>query len=399
MNRIGGSDKYFGFSVMSKRCYYEVLSVSRTADGAEIKKSYRRLAMKFHPDRNPDSAEAEGQFKEAKEAYEVLSDRNKRGRYDQFGHAGVDNSAAGGPGGFGGASNFGDIFGDVFGDIFGGAGGGGGRSRAYRGSDLQFNLEMTLEDAVFGREVEVEIPVQAACEPCGGSGARAGSEPVACDTCQGQGQVRIQQGFFTVQQACPSCHGSGKRIESPCPSCNGAGRVHENKSLKVKVPPGVDTGDRIRLSGEGEEGVNGGPSGDLFVQVHVKEHKIFVRSEDDLVCEVPISFATAALGGELEVPTLDGRVKLKIPTETQSGKVFRMRGKGVKPVRGGPQGDLHCKVTVETPVNLTVEQKELLEEFEASLDKSGKKHSPREQGWGDGVKSFFDDMKKSLFDK
>ncbi|MGV6859486.1 MAG: molecular chaperone DnaJ [bacterium] len=383
---------------MAKRCYYEVLSVSKTATEAEIKKSYRRLAMKYHPDRNPDSSEAEEKFKEAKEAYEVLSDASKRQAYDQFGHAGVEGSAGGGFGG--GASNFSDIFGDVFGDIFGGAGGGaGGRSRAYRGSDLQYNLEMSLEDAVFGREVEIELPVQTECETCHGSGARPGSEPTTCQTCQGVGQVRMQQGFFTVQQPCPNCHGSGKTIESPCPDCNGAGRVHKNKSLKVKVPAGVDTGDRIRLSGEGEAGVNGGPAGDLFVQVHVKEHKIFKRHDEDLLCEVPISFVSAALGGELEVPTLDGRVSLKIPAETQSGKVFRLRGKGVKPVRGGAQGDLHCKVTVETPVNLTPEQKELLESFEASLDKSGKKHSPREHGWGDGVKHFFDEMKKSLFDK
>ena len=385
---------------MSKRDYYEVLGVGKTADAGEMKKAYRRLAMKYHPDRNPDDQEAEVRFKEAKEAYEVLSDAQKRAAYDQFGHAGVDNSAAGGPGGFGGgAGNFSDIFGDVFGDIFGGGGGGrGGRSRAYRGSDLQYNLEMSLEDAVFGKEVDIEIPVHSTCETCNGTGAKEGSSPVTCSTCHGQGQVRIQQGFFTVQQTCPNCHGSGQTIEDPCPDCHGEGRVQKNKTLNVKIPAGVDTGDRIRLSGEGESGVNGGPSGDLFVQVHVKPHKIFNRDAEDLSCEVPISFATAALGGELEVPTLDGRVNLKIPVETQSGKVFRLKGKGVKPVRGGPQGDLHCRVFVETPVHLTNEQKDLLKRFEESLDNSSKSHSPREQGWVDSAKGFFDDM-KHWFDK
>lgn len=386
---------------MSKRDYYEVLGVSKTADAGEMKKAYRRLAMKHHPDRNPDDAKAEANFKEVKEAYEVLSDQQKRAAYDQFGHAGVDNSAAGGQGGFsGGNGNFSDVFGDVFGDIFGGGGGSsrGGRNRAYRGSDLQYNLEMSLEDAVFGKQVDIEIPVQSTCESCDGSGAKEGSSPATCGTCHGQGQVRIQQGFFTVQQTCPVCHGSGQTIQDPCNECHGEGRTQKNKTLNVKIPAGVDTGDRIRLSGEGESGVNGGPSGDLFVQVHVKQHKIFERDAEDLACEVPISFATAALGGELEVPTLDGRVNLKIPAETQSGKVFRLKGKGVKPVRGGPQGDLHCRVIVETPVHLTAEQKELLKQFEESLDSSSKSHSPREQNWVDGAKGFFDDM-KTWFDK
>lgn len=385
---------------MSKRDFYEVLGVSQGADEGEIKKAYRRLAMKHHPDRNPDDAEAEALFKEAKEAYEVLSDQHKRAAYDQYGHAGVDNSAAG-QGGPGGGANFSDIFGDVFGDIFGGGGGGGGRggrSRAYRGSDLQYNMEMSLEDAVFGKQVDIEIPVQSTCDTCHGTGAKEGSKPVTCSTCHGQGQVRIQQGFFTVQQTCPACHGSGQTIADPCPDCHGEGRITKDRKLNVKIPAGVDTGDRIRLSGEGESGLNGGPAGDLFVQVHVKEHSIFERDAEDLACEVPISFATAALGGELEVPTLGGRVSLKIPAETQSGKVFRLKGKGVKPVRGGPQGDLHCRVNVETPVHLTSKQKDILRQFEESLDENAKRHSPREHGWIDGAKGFFEDM-KNWFEK
>ncbi len=374
---------------MEKRDFYEVLGVAKNASGAELKKAYRRLAMKYHPDRNPDDGAAETKFKEAKEAYEVLCDSQKRAAYDQFGHAGVDPQA--GAGGFGGGASFSDIFGDVFGDIFGG-GGGRGQERVYRGSDLQYNLALTLEEAVFGGDKEIEIPRLDKCEACNGSGARAGSEAVECHTCHGAGQVRMQQGFFSVQQTCPTCHGNGKVISDPCPECNGEGRVQHHKTLSVKIPAGVDTGDRVRLSGEGEAGINGGPAGDLYVQVQVKKHPLFERDGDNLHCEVPISFTTAALGGELEVPTLENKVTLKIPEETQSGKVFRLRGKGVKPVRGGPQGDLMCRVKVETPVNLSKDQKVLLKVFSDSLAISGKKHSPREHGWIDGVKGFFDDV-------
>jgi len=379
---------------MSKRDYYEVLGVQRNATEAEIKKAFKKLAMKYHPDRNPDNKEAEDKFKEAKEAYDVLSDAQKRAAYDQFGHAGVEGGMGAGPGGFGGGgASFSDIFGDVFGDIFGGAGGGrGGGQRAYRGADLRYNLELNLEEAVAGTTVKIRVPTYVACEECGGSGAKKGSSPTTCPTCHGQGQVRMQQGFFSLQQTCPRCHGSGQIISDPCQVCHGEGRVQKQKTLSVKVPAGVDTGDRIRLSGEGEAGENGGPPGDLYVQVHVREHPIFKRDGTDLYCEVPISFTTAALGGELDVPTLDGRVKLKVPAESQSGKLFRLRGKGVKSVRGAHVGDLLCKVVVETPVNLSNKQKELLREFEESM-KGNNKHSPKHHSWLDGVKKFFEDMK------
>jgi len=377
---------------MAKRDYYEVLGVSKNASEAELKKAYRKLAMKHHPDRNKgNSAQAEENFKEAKEAYEILSDAQKRAAYDQFGHAGVDASMGGGRGAASGG--FGDIFDSVFGDIFGGAAGGGGRQRVYRGSDLAYDLEMTLEEAIAGNTVKVRIPTHKECETCHGSGAKKGTSAVTCNTCQGHGQVRMSQGFFSVQQTCPECRGSGKVIKEPCSDCHGQGRVRDNKTISVKVPPGVDTGDRIRLSGEGEPGENGGPSGDLYVNVRVKEHAIFKRDDADLSCEVPIGFVTASLGGEFEVPTLDGKVALKIPPETQSGKVFRLRGKGVKTVRGSHTGDLLCKVTVETPVNLTSQQKELLEEFDESMQEGGKRHSPKESSWLDSVKSFFEDMK------
>jgi molecular chaperone DnaJ len=377
---------------MSKRDYYEVLGVAKNATEAEIKKAFKKLAMKHHPDRNPDDKSAEEKFKEAKEAYDILSDAKKRAAYDQFGHAGVDTSAAGGGyyGGAGGAS-FSDIFGDVFGDIFGGGGRGG--QRVYRGADLRYNLELSLEEAVHGTTQKIRIPTLATCEVCGGSGAKKGSSPSVCPTCHGQGQVRMQQGFFSVQQTCPRCHGSGKLITDPCTACHGEGRVEKYKTLSVKIPAGVDNGDRIRLSGEGEAGENGGPAGDLYVQGHVREHPIFARDGSDLLCEVPVSFTTAALGGELEVPTLDGRVKLKIPAESQSGKLFRLRGKGVKSVRGGQIGDLICRIVVETPVNLTSRQKELLREFEQSMEEDGKSHSPKHTSWLDGVKKFFEDMK------
>jgi molecular chaperone DnaJ len=375
---------------MAKRDYYEVLGVSKNATEAELKKAYRRLAMKHHPDRNPDDEESEEKFKEAKEAHDILSDEQKRAAYDQFGHAGVENNAGGGPGGAG----FGDIFDSVFGDIFGGGGGGGGRGgeRVYRGADLRYELSLTLEEAVAGTTVKVRIPKHVNCESCLGSGAKKGTSPVSCTTCNGVGQVRMQQGFFSVQQTCPKCRGAGKMITDPCSSCQGQGRVRDNKTISVKVPAGVDTGDRIRLSGEGEAGQNRGPSGDLYVDVAVKDHSIFTRDDSNLYCDVPISFATAALGGEIEVPTLDGRVKLNIPSESQTGKLFRLRGKGVKSVRGSVKGDLLCRITVETPVNLNKKQKELLKEFEEAMNKDSKDHSPKASSWLDGMKKFFDNM-------
>jgi molecular chaperone DnaJ len=374
---------------MSKRDYYEILGVSKDTDEKEIKKAYRRVAMKFHPDRNPDDPKAEDKFKEASEAYEILSDREKRAAYDQFGHAGVDPQMGAG-GGFQG--NFSDIFGDVFGDIFGG-GGGRGRGGPQRGADLRYTLDISLENAVKGTTVKIRVPTLVACEPCDGSGAKPGSSAATCGTCGGAGQVRMQQGFFQVQQTCPKCRGKGKVITDPCPKCRGNGRNEETKTLSVKVPPGVDTGDRIRLSGEGEAGPDGGPPGDLFVQMSVKDHSIFERDGKHLYCEVPINFADAALGGELEVPTLDGRVVLKIPAETQTGKLFRLRGKGVKPVRGGTVGDLLCRVVIETPVSLNKRQKELFKELQETMTDSGKRHSPKQHNWFEGVKSFFDDLK------
>ena len=344
--------------------------------------------MKFHPDRNPDAADAEDKFKEASEAYEILSDREKRAAYDRFGHAGVDPQM--GAGGFQGS--FSDIFGDVFGDIFGG---GGGRARGgpQRGADLRYTLDISLEHAVRGTTVQIRVPTLVSCEPCDGSGAKPGTSASTCGTCGGAGQVRMQQGFFQVQQTCPNCRGKGKVINDPCPKCYGRGRVEETKTLSVKVPAGVDTGDRVRLTGEGEAGPDGGPPGDLFVQMSVQDHSIFERDGKHLYCEVPIDFSDAALGGELEVPTLDGRVVLKIPAETQTGKLFRLRGKGVKPVRGGSTGDLLCRVVVETPVNLNKRQRELLEEFQKTMSDSGTRHSPRQSSWFEGVKNFFDDMK------
>ncbi|MDP4918289.1 MAG: molecular chaperone DnaJ [Haliea sp.] len=377
---------------MSKRDYYEVLGVENAADEKDIKKAYRRVAMKYHPDRNPDDPDADDKFKEATEAYDVLMNAEKRAAYDRFGHAGVDPSMGGGGFGGGGGGSFSDIFGDVFGDIFGG-GGGRGRGGPQRGSDLRYTLDISLEDAVKGATVEIKVPTLATCEECSGSGARKGSAPVNCATCAGMGQVRMQQGFFQVQQACPTCRGRGKMVSDPCGKCQGQGRVEKRKTLSVKVPPGVDTGDRIRLSGEGEAGPDGGPTGDLFVQMSVRQHPIFERDGKNLYCEVPITFVAAALGGDLEVPTLDGRVKLKIPAETQTGKLFRLRGKGVKPVRGGAVGDLLCRAVVETPVNLSKKQKELLREFQESLGQGGDAQSPRQTSWFEGVKTFFDDMK------
>lgn len=373
---------------MAKRDYYEVLGVSKSASAAEIKKAYRRLAMKFHPDRNQDKkSAAEKKFKESKEAYEVLKDSQKRATYDQFGHEGL-RAGPGGRGGPGG-EGFADIFGDVFGDIFGGGRRGGG-PQVFRGADLGFELKLDLEKAVAGDTVKIDVPTQVSCETCNGSGARKGSSPQTCSTCGGVGQVRMQQGFFSVQQTCPACKGAGTIIRDPCDDCHGRGRKHKTRTLSVKVPAGVDDGDRIRLSGEGEAGRNGGPNGDLYVDLRVAKHKIFERDGANLSCEVPVSIATATLGGEVELPTLDGHVSLKVPAGTQSGKVFRLRGKGVTTVRDPRRGDLFALVSVETPVNLTPEQQALLEKFDALVKKGGDKHSPRADGWFNTVRRFLD---------
>ncbi len=369
-----------------KRDYYDVLGVSKNASDGDIKKAFRRLAMKFHPDRNPDSKEAEEKFKEAKEAHDILSDQQKRAAYDQFGHAGVSTSA-GGPDAQG-FSGFGDIFDNVFGDIFGAQGRGGQRGQT--GANLRYDLEMNLEDAIAGTTIKIRVPRLVTCSGCSGSGARQGSSPVQCPTCNGAGQVRMQQGFFSVQQTCPKCRGQGKIINDPCHTCRGHGRVRDSKTISVKVPPGVDTGDRIRLSGEGEAGEFGAPAGDLYVHVIVREHDIFTREGSDLFCEIPISFAAAALGRDIEIPTLDGRVKIKVPAETQSGRLFRLRGKGVRSVRSSARGDLLCRVAVETPVNLSRKQKDVLEQFEESMLEDDKRHRPRASGWFDSVKKFFD---------
>ncbi|MBK7352331.1 MAG: molecular chaperone DnaJ [Nitrosomonas sp.] len=369
---------------MAKRDYYEVLGISRDTDENEIKKAYRKLAMKYHPDRNAGDTKAEEKFKEAKEAYEILSDVSKRAAYDQYGHAGIDTSAAGA----GHAQGFGDAFSDIFGDIFG-TRGGGGRSNAHRGADLRYNLEITLEQAARGSETKIRIPTMAICDTCNGSGAKPGTTPKTCSTCDGHGQVRMQQGFFSIQQTCPKCHGSGKMITSPCSACHGAGRIKQHKTLNVKIPVGVDDGDRIRLSGEGEAGINGGPAGDLYVVIQLSSHPVFQREGNDLHCEIPISFATAALGGEIEVPTLEGHAKIKISAETQTGKIFRLRGKGIKGVRSNSAGDLLCHVAIETPVNLTARQKELLQELEDISQKDNSRHSPRAKSWMEKAREFF----------
>lgn len=371
---------------MSKRDYYEVLGVAKTASDEEIKKAFKKLAMKYHPDRNQGDKAAEEKFKEAKEAYDVLSDAGKRSAYDRYGHAGVDPAMAG-AGGAGGFRDFADAFSDIFGDVFGG--GRSGRSHVYRGADLRYNLEISLEEAARGTETKIRVPVLVECEHCHGSGAKPGTSPTTCPTCGGHGQVRMQQGFFSIQQTCPRCHGSGRVITDPCTHCHGEGRVKKHKTLSVRIPAGVDDGDRIRLSGEGEAGINGGPPGDLYVQIHLKPHAVFQRDHDDLHCELPISFATAALGGEISIPTLDGHALIRIPPETQTGKVFRLRGKGIKGVRSSHPGDLHAHVVVETPVNLTERQKELLREFESCCTEHHGKHNPRAKGFMDKVKEFF----------
>ena len=380
---------------MAKKDYYEVLGLQKGASENDIKRAYKRLASKHHPDKNQGSKEAEEKFKEINEAYEVLGDDQKRAAYDQYGHAAFEQG--GGAGGFGGGfggADFGDMFGDIFGDIFGG--GGRGRQRVVRGEDLRYDLEITLEEAVKGTTKDVQIGALAHCDSCGGSGAEKGSKVETCPHCHGSGRIRRQQGFFVSESICPTCHGSGKKIEKPCRSCHGEGRVHKKENLSVKIPAGVDTGNQLRLAGKGAAGENGAPAGDLYVVIHVREHNIFERDGNNLYCEVPISFATAALGGEIEVPTLDGRVKLKIPAETQTGKLFRMRGKGVASTRSGYAGDLICRIVVETPVNLTSEQKELLQKLEESLQgKDLSKHAPKSSGFLDGVKKFFDNLGKS----
>jgi molecular chaperone DnaJ len=370
---------------MSKRCYYEVLGVARNASDEELKKAFRRLAMKCHPDRCPDDPSAQEKFKEAKEAYEVLSDAHKRALYDQHGHAAFEHGM-GGRGGFN--ADVGDIFGDIFSDIFGM--GGGGRGRPRRGSDLRYLVELDLEEAVFGIEKQIEVPTLVECDHCDGSGSEDGKTSV-CTTCRGQGRVRMQNGIFSIQQTCPHCAGAGRVVANPCRVCRGEGRVHSERTLSIKIPAGVDSGDRIRLTGQGEAGPSGTVPGDLYVEVRVREHPIFQREGDDLHCEIPLRFGQAALGATLKVPTLDGEAEIAIPPETQTGKLFRLRGKGVKSVRSGRTGDLICRVVVETPVRLTSEQRELLQQLEATFaGEDAAAHSPRSSSWIDGVKRFWD---------
>jgi molecular chaperone DnaJ len=372
-----------------KRDYYEVLDVGRGASDEEIKKAFRKLAMKHHPDRNPGDKAAEDKFKEVKEAYEVLSDAKKRSMYDQMGHAGFDPSM-GGMGAGADGHPFGDIFGDFFGEIFNAGRGGQSQAGPFRGGDLRYNLEISLEEAARGTETKIRIPVLESCDTCKGTGAKPGTKPETCTTCRGNGSVRITQGFFSIQQTCPSCHGSGSMIKTPCTSCHGNGRVQKHKTLSVKVPVGVDDGDRIRLNGEGEAGSPGAPRGDLYIVISLKSHPVFKRNRNDLHCEMPISFATAALGGEVHIPTLDGSASLKIPEETQTGQTFRLKGKGIKSVRGHDMGDLYCHVQIETPVKLTDRQRELLKEFD-EIGRSGSQHeqNPKAQSWMNKVKAFF----------
>jgi molecular chaperone DnaJ len=374
----------------TKRDYYETLGVPKNASEEEIKKAYRKLAMKHHPDRNHgDSKDAETKFKEVKEAYEMLSDAQKRAAYDQYGHAGVDPNMRGGPGaeGFGG---FAEAFGDIFGDVFGQRGGrqGGGR-QVFRGSDLSYAMEITLEEAAEGKDAQIRIPSWDDCGTCKGTGAKPGTKAITCTTCHGQGAVQMRQGFFSVQQTCPTCHGSGKIIPEPCTTCHGQGKIKNNKTLEVKIPAGIDDGMRIRSTGNGEPGTNGGPPGDLYIEIRLKKHDLFERDGDDLHCVVPVSVTTAALGGEINVPTLKGAAAIDIPDGTQSGKQFRLRGKGIKGVRSTYPGDLYCHVRVETPVKLTEHQRKLLKELDESLKKGGEKHSPTDKGWFDKAKEFF----------
>ncbi|MEY3783141.1 MAG: hypothetical protein RIS97_1320 [Pseudomonadota bacterium] len=379
---------------MSKRDYYETLGVPKNASEEEIKKSYRKMAMKHHPDRNQgDTAKvAEDKFKEAKEAYEMLSDGQKRAAYDQHGFAGVDPNMRGGAGGGEGFGGFAEAFGDIFGDVFGGrqqGGRGQGGRQVYRGGDLSYAMEVTLEEAALGKDAQIRIPSWDDCTTCHGSGAKPGTKVVSCTTCHGHGQVQMRQGFFSVQQTCPTCKGNGKLIPEPCSACMGVGKTKTNKTLEVKIPAGIDDNMRIRSTGNGEPGTNGGPPGDLYIEIRLKKHDIFERDGDDLHCSVPISFATAALGGEIDVPTLAGKAAIDIPDGTQAGKQFRLRGKGIKGVRSSYPGDLYCHISIETPVKLTEHQRKLLKEFDESLKKGGAKHSPTSDSWADKLKGFF----------
>jgi molecular chaperone DnaJ len=375
----------------TKRDYYDVLGVPKNASEEEIKKAYRKLAMKFHPDRNQGDAgkDAEAKFKEAKEAYEMLSDGDKRAAYDQYGHAGVDPNMRGGAPGAEGFGGFAEAFGDIFGDVFGGGRGRGQGRQVFRGSDLSYAMEISLEEAANGKEAQIRIPSWDECETCHGSGAKPGTQAKTCGTCQGQGVVQMRQGFFSVQQTCPHCRGTGKIIPEPCATCHGQGKVKKQKTLEVKIPAGIDDGMRIRSAGNGEPGTNGGPPGDLYIEIRLKKHDIFERDGDDLHCAVPISMTTAALGGEIEVPTLAGKAAIDIPDGTQPGKQFRLRGKGIKGVRSSYPGDLYCHISVEVPVKLTEHQRKLIKELDESLRKGGAKHSPNEDSWTDKLKSFF----------
>ncbi|MBP6268324.1 MAG: molecular chaperone DnaJ [Rhizobacter sp.] len=382
---------------MAKRDYYETLGVAKNASEEDIKKAYRKLAMKHHPDRNQgdDAKRAEEKFKEAKEAYEMLSDTQKRAAYDQYGHAGVDPNMGGAgfrPGGEG-MGGFAEAFGDIFGDIFGGGAAGGqrrgGGQQVFRGSDLSYAMEITLEEAAAGKETQIRIPAYETCETCKGSGAKPGTSPKVCGSCNGSGAVTMRQGFFSIQQTCPTCRGAGKVIPEPCTACNGQGRIKKTKTLEVKIPAGINEGMRIRSAGNGEPGTNGGPPGDLYIEIRVKQHEIFERDGDDLHCTAPVSMITAALGGQVQVPTLTGKAEIELPEGTQHGKTFRLRGKGIKGLRSSYPGDLYCHVTVETPIKLTEHQRKLLKELEESFQKGGDKHSPNSKSWSDRVKDLF----------
>ncbi len=376
---------------MAKRDFYQILGVPKNAPDEDIKKSYRKLAMKHHPDRNQgdSSKNAEEKFKEAKEAYEMLSDPQKRAAYDQHGHAGVDpNMRGGGAEGYGGfAEAFGDIFGDMFGQQRGRAGAGG--RQMFRGADLSYAMDITLEEAARGKDAQIRIPSWDSCEVCKGSGAKPGTQVKSCGTCNGAGAVQMRQGFFSVQQTCPTCHGSGKIIPEPCVACHGQGRIKKQKTVEIRIQAGIDGGMRVRSTGNGEPGTNGGPPGDLYLEIRLKKHDIFERDGDDLHCSVPVSMATAALGGEIDVPTLSGKAAIDIPEGTQSGKQFRLRGKGIKGVRSSYPGDLYCHIAVETPVKLSEHQRRLLRELDESLKKGGNKHSPTGDTWTDRLKNFF----------
>lgn len=375
---------------MAKRDYYEVLGVARNASEDDIKKAYRKLAMKYHPDRNQGNTSAEEKFKETKEAYEMLSDAQKRAAYDQYGHAGVDPNMRG-PGGGEGFGGFSESFGDIFGDIFGGGrrGGGGGGRQVFRGNDLSYAMDITLEEAAVGKDAQIRIPSWDDCDTCHGTGAKPGTSAKTCSTCNGSGVVQMRQGFFSVQQTCPHCHGSGKIIPDPCTTCHGQGKVKKHKTLEIKIPAGIDDGMRIRSTGNGEPGRNGGPPGDLYIEIHIRKHDIFERDGDDLHCQVPVSISKAALGGEIAVPTLSGKATIDIPEGTQHGKTFRLRGRGIKGVRSSVPGDLYCHIAVETPVKLTEHQRKLLKELDESFTKGGTKHSPNDQGWFEKAKAFF----------